>query len=124
MPDTWELRETSPELVASYTRQGLWSDDTLASVLDATLRRNADLSFRIWSEPRSDQGTVGDVHSLARRVAAGLCARGIGPGDVVAFQIPSWVEAAATFWGTVLCGAAVLPIVHFYGPKGKSASLF
>jgi acyl-CoA synthetase (AMP-forming)/AMP-acid ligase II len=35
----------------------------------------------------------------------------------VAFQIPSWVEAAATFWGTALCGAVVLPIVHFYGPK-------
>ncbi|MFP8881044.1 MAG: AMP-binding protein, partial [Myxococcota bacterium] len=25
--------------------------------------------------------------------------------------------AAATFWGTALCGAAVLPIVHFYGSR-------
>ena len=28
----------------------------------------------------------------------GLRARGIGPGDAVAFQLPNWVEAAATFY--------------------------
>ena len=113
----WKLHEPAPELRASYLREGHWTDDTLASVLDSTLRKNANLEFRIWSDVRPFRGTVGEVHEMARRVASGLTARGIGPGDVVAFQIPSWVEAAATFWGVVLSGATILPIVHFYGRK-------
>jgi acyl-CoA synthetase len=117
MRDHWEIRKTSPELTESYLEQGLWTEDTLASVLDAALREHADLTFRVWSQQRPYQGTVGDVHELAGRIAGGLSARGIGRGDVVAFQIPSWMEAAATFWGAALCGAVVLPIVHFYGPR-------
>lgn len=117
MPGNWSLRGPSPELAATYTRDGHWSEDTLASVLGGALQEHAGLTFRIWSQQRPYQGTIGDVHDLARRVASGLSERGIGRGDVVAFQIPSWVEAAATFWGVALCGAAVLPIVHFYGPR-------
>ena len=53
----------------------------------------------------------------ARRLAAGLRERGVGPGDVVALQLPNWTEAAASFWATALLGAVVVPIVHFYGRK-------
>ncbi|GAF79119.1 unnamed protein product, partial [marine sediment metagenome] len=113
----WKLRTTAPELAARYKAEGSWTDETLASVLDRTLRANADLALRVWSDQRPFVGSVGRVHELARRVAAGLRASGIGPGDVVAFQIPSWVEAAATFWGIAQSGAAILPIVHFYGPR-------
>ncbi|MBJ20171.1 MAG: AMP-dependent synthetase [Deltaproteobacteria bacterium] len=117
MSDYWQLRRTGKELIESYVQHGHWTEDTLGSVLDRHLREFAHLTFRVWSKERAYQGTVGDVHDLARRVAGGLSARGVGRGDVVAFQIPSWVEAAATFWGSALCGATVLPIVHFYGPK-------
>ncbi|CAN5704724.1 AMP-binding protein [soil metagenome] len=54
---------------------------------------------------------------MARRLAGGLHSRGVSPGDVVAFQLPNSVEAAATFWAASLLGAVVVPIVHFYGPK-------
>ena len=36
---------------------------------------------------------------------------------MVAFQLPNWVEAAATFWAAAFLSAVVVPIVHFYGPK-------
>jgi acyl-CoA synthetase (AMP-forming)/AMP-acid ligase II len=36
---------------------------------------------------------------------------------VVAFQLPNWMEAAAVFWASAFLGAAVVPIVHFYGRK-------
>jgi len=113
----WKLEEPSAELCARYRSRGLWTDDTLASVLAEALPTNGALSFRVWSEQRPFEGSIAQVADLARRVAGGLSARGIGPGDVVAFQIPSWVEAAASFWGAALCGAVVLPIVHFYGPR-------
>src|SRR3954452_17905756 len=53
------------------------------------------------------------------RVAGGRGVRrqGIGPGDVVAFQLPNWVEAALTFYAVSFLGAVVVPIVHFYGAK-------
>ncbi len=41
----------------------------------------------------------------------------MGPGDVVVFQLPNWVEAGITFWAACYLGAVVVPIVHFYGPK-------
>lgn len=69
------------------------------------------------SDVRPYHGTTGEVHDLARRVAGGLTARGVGPGDVVAFQLPNWMEAAAVFWGTALAGAVLVPVVHFYGKK-------
>ena len=34
-----------------------------------------------------------DVERSARRLAAGLRERGVGPGDVVVFQLPNWMEA-------------------------------
>ena len=60
---------------------------------------------------------MGDVHEMARRLAGGLVARGVRPGDAVAFQMPNCAEAAAVFWGSALAGAVVVPIVHFYGAK-------
>jgi acyl-CoA synthetase (AMP-forming)/AMP-acid ligase II len=63
---------------------------------------------------------LAEVDALARRVAGGLRERGIGPGDPVAFQLPNWVEAAATFYAVCHLGATVVPIVHFYGPKEVS----
>ena len=62
-------------------------------------------------------GTFGDVERCARRLAKGLQDRGVGPGDVVAMQLPNWAEAASTFWASALLGAVVVPIVHFYGRK-------
>ena len=53
-------------------------------------------------------------------LAAGLRDRGVGPGDVIAFQLPNWVEAAVTFWAAAFLGAVVVPIVHFYGRKEVS----
>ena len=69
------------------------------------------------SAVRPFTGTFRDVELEARRLAAGLQARGVGPGDVVALQLPNWKEAAATFWASTFLGAVTVPIVHFYGRK-------
>ena len=76
-----------------------------------------DAGFRVHSAVRPFEGTFADVELQARRLAAGLRKRGVGPGDVVALQLPNWVEAAASFWASAFLGAVVVPIVHFYGRK-------
>ncbi len=88
-----------------------------ATCWHAGLKAAPDIEFRVHSDVRPWSGTVGEVELIARRLAAGLRRRGVGPGDVVAFQLPNWMEAAAVFWASSFLGATVVPIVHFYGRK-------
>ncbi len=85
--------------------------------IERSVRAAPDLRVRVWSETRPFDGTLAEVYDSARRLAGRLAARGIGPGDVVAFQLPNWIEASITFYGVSLVGAAIVPVVHFYGPK-------
>jgi acyl-CoA synthetase len=116
MPD-WQLRTPPDDLVRRYVEDGSWNADTLGEILATGLTDGAELTCKVRSRTRPYSGTFGDVADLARRVAGGLRARGVRPGDLVAFQLPNWVEAAATFWATAFLGAVPVPIVHFYGPK-------
>ncbi len=115
--DSWGLRPLPEELRKKYVSLGWWNDQSLGELLDSQLRSHEQNDFRIWSSSRPFQGTIGDVRSLARRLARGLEKMDVHPGDVVAFQLPNWVEAAITFYGFSMLGVVLVPIVHFYGPK-------
>lgn len=55
-----------------------------------------------------------DFAGLARQVdglAAGLHALGVEPGDVVAYQLPNWWEAAVVFLAAARIGAIVNPLL-------------
>lgn len=116
-PREWELRPVPAALARRYRADGAWDDRTLGQFLDEALHEGAGRRFRIWSDAHPYAGTVDDVHQTARRVAGGLRDLGIVPGDVVAFQLPNWVEAAETFYACAMLGVVLVPIVHFYGPK-------
>ena len=111
------IRTVPPALAGRYRDQGWWTAETLGQQLARGLAENSHVVFRVHSTQRPFTGAFGEVELLARRLAAGLRARGVGPGDVVAFQLPNWMEAAATFWASMFLGAVVVPIVHFYGAK-------
>ncbi len=113
----WALRATPPALAERYLAEGWWTDDTLGELLHTRLREEAALTFRVWSATRPTTDTVGAVHDRAARFAAALADRGLGAGDVVAFQLPNCAEAAVVFWGAAMLGLVVVPIVHFYGPR-------
>ena len=114
------VRTIPADLAKRYRDEGWWKPETLGEALARGLKDGSHQAFRVHSAERPFTGTFGDVERLARGLAAGLQARGVGPGDVVAFQLPNWVEAAATFWASAFLGAVVVPIVHFYGPKELS----
>lgn len=111
------MREIPVELRERYLTRGWWTPDTLGDLLAAGLAAAPDAEFCVHSAVRPYRGTFADVELTARRLAAGLRDRGVGPGDVIAVQLPNWMEAAATFWASALLGAVVVPIVHFYGRK-------
>lgn len=116
-PRRWPLVPPPEELQCRYLASGQWLDVTLGAFVDERLRATSGLELRIWSRTRPWRGTIGEVRAMAQRVAGGLRDAGVGPGDVVAFQLPNWVEAAATFYGASLLGAVLVPVVHFYGAK-------
>ncbi|MEV7015952.1 AMP-binding protein [Streptomyces sp. NPDC093991] len=111
------LRTVPAELVARYEEAGWWTRETLGGLLTGGLAKSRGVEFRVHSDIRPWAGTFADVELVARRLAAGLRERGVGPGDVVAMQLPNWMEAAAVFWASAFLGAVVVPVVHFYGPK-------
>src|SRR5947209_19435175 len=113
----WQPRTVAPELASGYRRAGFWTDDSLGAVLSERLAARREQSFKLRSDLRPWAGTFGDVLDGSRRVAAGLAGAGVRAGDVVAFQLPNWLEAALLFYGASLLGAVVVPIVHFYGAK-------
>jgi acyl-CoA synthetase (AMP-forming)/AMP-acid ligase II len=112
-----ELRADDGERAKRYCADGSWTDETLGSILASGFAEapNKEVAFR--SDVNPWRGTYAEASAIARHVAGGLRAIGVGPGDPVAFQVPNWLEAAATFWAVAFLGAVPVPIVHFYGPK-------
>jgi acyl-CoA synthetase len=115
----WDLHRPPDELVARWLEAGLWPEEPvpLGQLVDQSLRQFADRPFTFRSEYRPWKGTYGEIRQLALRAAEGLARRGISSGDIVAFQLPNWVEAAITFYAVTYLGAVIVPIVHTYGPK-------
>src|SRR5258705_8566151 len=111
------MRNIPVELTKRYVDEGWWTQDTLGDLIARGLQASPGAAFHVHSDARPFAGTFHDVEIQARRLAAGLRARGVGPGDVVALQLPNWMEAAATFWASAFLGAVTVPIVHFYGRK-------
>ncbi|MDV6266875.1 AMP-binding protein [Rhodococcus globerulus] len=111
------MRHIPATLATRYLEEGWWTQDTIGTMLTRGLAAAPDTEFRIHSKIRPWTGTFADVDLVARRLAGGLRERGVGAGDVVAFQLPNWMEAAAVFWASTFLGATVVPIVHFYGRK-------
>jgi len=58
--------------------------------------------------------TFRELEHCSRRVALGLQALGFGPGDVIAYQLPNWWEAAAVFLGAARLGATVNPLLPIF----------
>jgi acyl-CoA synthetase len=115
--DRWHRRQVPVELVERYVERGWWTADSLGDLVARGLDELVETPFTVHSAVRPFRGTIGDVDRAARAFAGTLRDRGIGPGDVVLFQLPNWVEAAITFWGAAYAGAIVVPVVHFYGAK-------
>lgn len=119
-PHQWELREPEPARVARYRRNGWWNDDSLGMLVERGMRAQPGAPVRIWSATRPWQGTLADVLDLSSQFAGGLRHLGVVAGDVVAVQLPNWVEGAATWFAASMLGAIVVPIVHYYGTSELS----
>lgn len=58
--------------------------------------------------------TFGELRSGAERVAAGLYDRGVRPGTVVAWQLPTRIETVLLSFALARVGAVQSPVIPFY----------
>jgi len=100
-----------------YCADGFWTDETLGTILASGFADAPDNVASFRSDVRPWRGTFAEAADRARRVAGGLLAAGVRPGEPVAFQLPNWPEAGSLFWAIAFLGAVPVPIVHFYGQK-------
>jgi cyclohexanecarboxylate-CoA ligase len=58
--------------------------------------------------------TFGEYRSSCASVAAGLAAQGIGPGTVVAWQLPTWIDTIVLCGALARLGAVQVPVLPPY----------
>lgn len=97
--------------IAAYSQPGLWEDTLVDTYLTAAARatpvKTAVIDHRgAW--------TYAQLDGLVGHLASALQVRGIGPGDVVSWQLPNWVEAAVVHLAAMRVGAVSNPIVSIY----------
>lgn len=107
-------RERNP-----YARDGVVADASgvpgyadLPASLAAMLRAHAEASPEVEAvvEIGGRRLTYGELWAAARRVAGGLVALGVEPGDRVALRHPAGADWVVGFWGTVMAGAIAVAV--------------
>jgi cyclohexanecarboxylate-CoA ligase len=93
-----------PELQEQWRAAGVWTDETL---LDRLVRADGAHLAIVDGDTRL---TVDDLRARAASFAGVLAESGVGPGDVVAWQLPNWWEAVVVCWAVWLRGAIASPI--------------
>src|SRR3954447_3395724 len=96
--------EVGPDGIRRYT--GL--PQNLTQMLRSAVDRRPDDEALV--ELGGERVTYRHLWDHATRVAGGLRAAGVQPGDRVANRLPNGNDWVYAFWGTLLAGARVVPV--------------
>ncbi|MFN2308896.1 MAG: AMP-binding protein [Gammaproteobacteria bacterium] len=112
-----------PSVAAADTDSGEIALPQAAQTLNEVLRWHAErtpqrpyLSFYATDE-RIESLSFGELQSGAAEVAAGLIARGVQPGQIIALMLPSGLDFFFAFYGILLAGAVPAPL---YPPASRA----
>jgi cyclohexanecarboxylate-CoA ligase len=85
---------------------------TLWELVEA--RAGLDPDTRMAVDESGREVTFAEFERRAERVAAALQDRGIGAGDVITWQLPTWIESMVLVAAISRLGATQNPILHIY----------
>jgi cyclohexanecarboxylate-CoA ligase len=113
---TARLRATwVPSQASAYRRDaGPWTGPSLDALLSANGGEIVDGSTRLLPDAMND---------VVARVAGGLRARGVRPGESVSWQLPNSLAAAVLFRACWRIGAVAAPVLHTFGPTEVAGAL-
>lgn len=95
--------------------QGLYGTETLSTAMIHGAAEHPAALMIFHSDEHPAQATLDQMSTLSRRLASGLYRLGLRPGDVVAVQVPNWLEGAVTYQAAMHLGLIIVPIIHIYG---------
>lgn len=101
----------APATVAANTAAGYWPGLTVHDMLADAAARRPDRTLIVDVAGRVSYGEALDI---AARLAGNLAALGVGPGDVVAVQLPNWRHFPLLEYALARLGAVCTPLPHIY----------
>jgi len=99
------------ERARQWRAEGHWRETTMVDAARAAVTADPGHVFQIEGEASMTRAEVWDQ---ALHVAGWLLSRGLRPGDVVAFQLPNWMEAAVLALAARMCGLVINPVPPIY----------
>lgn len=106
----WSLR-WDQERAQRYRSSGAWTDLTIRDNAEALRTTDPDRITHVFEEGGY---RIGALLDRADALAWSLSQRGLKAGDVIAFQLPNWVEAVVIDLAAATLGLVVAPIVPIY----------
>jgi len=107
----------TPERIQLMESAGLWGDELILDRFDRIAvsepARTAVAAHTAASNEESSF-TFGELKTLSDRVAVGLAGLGVGPGDVVAVQLPNWWHYLVLYPACARLGAAINPLMPIF----------
>ena len=111
-------QEARARLFDDYRARGLWGTRTFDRVLEEGCTvKWPDAEFVVASPTRPASLTYREMHARGRQLAGALHALGLRKGDVIALEMPNWMEACLAYLGAAHLGLVVVPIIHIYRAK-------
>ena len=101
----------SADLAARYLAEGHWTNTTLVDAARAALVTDPDHTLLIEG---TQTLTRRECWDQALRLASFFLSRGLKPGDVVAFQLPNWLETGVIALAARMVGLIINPIPPIY----------
>jgi len=101
-----------------YRTRGLWGQRSFNQVLDEACQgRWPESRFVVASKERPADLSYRELHERGLRLAGALHALGLRKGDVLAMEMPNWIEGCITYHACTALGVIVVPIIHIYQAK-------
>jgi cyclohexanecarboxylate-CoA ligase len=99
------------EQSAEFTAAGLWTGRVITDFLDDVAAATPD---KLAAVDARGQITYAELKQRTDRAALGLLELGVGPGDVVSFQLPNWIEFLVVHYAATRIGAVSNPLIPIY----------
>lgn len=116
---TADLRSRVDEAtVRSWRRAGLRTDEVLGHILE---RAASSWGERVAAITERGSVSYRELQAQSSAVARTLVDRGVGPGDVVCWMLPTDPRAIAVASAIWRIGAVSCPVVPIYGPREMAA---
>ena len=120
MTELSTIRADQDELRSKWRAQGYHGSKTLSDAIIEGVQKFPDTKSFYYCGDIEQVFTNEQLHKRAFCVASALRRLKVTAGDVIAVQLPTWVEASIIYQAAAHLGAVTLPIISIYGKSEVS----